>query len=96
MSKYMNEEPMNEKQEWAQSLQEQLLYELEYSEYLYEMEKKNLAQAQAKYNEFLKQLESQRRAKFIGYLREAKKPTFRKKIIKLYKKTNPFKQKVSV
>lgn len=88
---YMYDEPMNDEQEWAENLQEQLLYELEYSE----LEKKNLAQAQAKYNEFLKRLESQRRAKFIGYLREAKKPTFRKKIIKLYKKTNPFKQRVS-
>jgi len=91
----MYEEPMNEEQEWAANLQDQLLYELEYSEYLYNLEKRNLENAQARYNEFLKQIESAKRAKFIGYLREAKKPTIRKKIIGLYKKTKLLKQKVT-
>lgn len=91
----MYDEPMNNEQEWSESLQEQILYELEYSEYLCNIEKNKLAQAQLKYDEFIRRLESAKRAKFIGYLREAKKPTFRKKIISLYKKTNPFKQKVS-
>lgn len=92
----MYEEPMNEEQEWAENLQDQLLYELEYSEYLYNLEKKNLEKAQAKYDEFLRKIESAKRAKFIGYLREAKKPTIRKKIVSLYKKTKLLKQKVMI
>lgn len=93
---YMYDEPMNEEQEWAENLQDQILYELEYSEYLYNLEKKNLERLQTRYNEFLKQMESAKRAKFIGYLREAKKPTIRKKIVGLYKKTKLLKQKVII
>lgn len=72
-------------EEWHNNLQEQLRYELEYSEYLFDMDRKRLEEDFKKYKQLIEKIESKRRLKLMNFLREYRNPSILKRLINLYK-----------